>query len=454
MSCLVESKLNALRLQEILTYHGNIPSSFNFREARSRIEMSPIFQSFLTMPKGGNLHLHTFGHTQFLLENGTYRDDCFINLGAGSKKYPHGFFLYTSRPPGKEPGVDFQNVNQLRDQALDVDDFDQSLYAMLQFETPTPLVTDKEMWQTFNEKIHRTSSLTSYLPVFKSWLSYSFKKAFEDKVQHIEMRKQFSGIYDNNRTYAFEEILPIIYDTLAKFNAKYNATLTLQFIVPSGRGATVEDVFESMKSLVDLRENGWKDKLVGFDLVDHEDGLNPLIYYLDAFSAILQYSQNRRYDPLPFYFHAGESKWFNGEADLNLYDAILLNTTRIGHGFSLLHHPKLRTLVSSRKIAIEVSPTSNQLLRYVHDLRNHPAHVLLSEGVPMTLSTDDPDVFGYSTLAYEYYHVYTAWGVRLNTIKQLSMNGILYSSLSDHQKRLQLKTWGREWDAWIKTMLV
>lgn len=441
-------------MKEILDHHGSIPSSFNFRQARPSIEKSKIFQSFLKLPKGGNLHIHSFGHSLFALENGTYRDECYINMGKGTSEYIFGSFLYTTQPPPPSPGIDFKNVNQLRQQSSDISDFDQSIYSLLQFETPPSSIPDKEMWTVFNEKIRRTYTLLNYLPVFKSWLEYSFKKAYEDNLQHLELRKKVSGVYDlDGRVYSIEETLTFIYDMLDQFNRENNASLTLQFIFPSGRGAGVDQIINEMKEIVHLRESGWKDQIVGFDLVDHEDGLNPLIYYLEAFAFIKNYTHKNRFSPLPFYFHAGESTWFNGEADQNLYDAVLLNTTRIGHGFSLKHHPKLRDILTRRNIAIEVSPTSNQLLRFVEDMRNHPASVLLSEGVPVVITTDDPDIFGYDSLAFEYYHVFMSWGVRLNTVKQLSINGIQYSSLPPQEKRRQLAVWNERWGRWIKSML-
>lgn len=39
---------------------------------------------------------------------------------------------------------------------------------------------------------------------------------------------------------------------------------------------------------------------------------------------------------IPFIFHAGETLGDGSEADMNLYDAILLGTKRIGHGLGSL----------------------------------------------------------------------------------------------------------------------
>ena len=69
----------------------------------------------------------------------------------------------------------------------------------------------------------------------------------------------------------------------------------------------------------------------GFDLVGAENSLKPLIYYAEHLLRFRQRQKEEGVD-IPFIFHAGETFGDGTEADLNLYDAILLGTKRIGHG--------------------------------------------------------------------------------------------------------------------------
>jgi len=71
--------------------------------------------------------------------------------------------------------------------------------------------------------------------------------------------------------------------------------------------------------------------LPGFDLVGDENVLHPLMYYQEK----LLWFQTRQKEAgvdIPFILHAGETLGDGTEADMNLYDAILLGTKRIGHG--------------------------------------------------------------------------------------------------------------------------
>jgi adenosine deaminase CECR1 len=219
--------------------------------------------------------------------------------------------------------------------------------------------------------------------------------------------------------------------------------------------------------------------IIGFDLVGEEDRYHSLAYYLDDFFRIQQYTQSNGYPNLPFYFHAGETFW-NRKSHDNLYEAILLNTSRIGHGLALQYHPVLMQIVRSRKIAIEVAhsfvwiiylfvrrlklsvsfldlfqvcPISNQLLRFVSDLRNHPAVVYMTNGLPVAISNDDPHVFGYSGLSYDYYEAIISWNLTLRNIKQLAMNSLLFSGLEGNEKSQQLRDWTTRWKSWIEWVL-
>ena len=64
---------------------------------------------------------------------------------------------------------------------------------------------------------------------------------------------------------------------------------------------------------------------------------------------------------LRFFFHAGETDWIESQADFNVIDAILLNATRIGHGYSITKHPEALKIIKERDIPIEICPISNQV---------------------------------------------------------------------------------------------
>lgn len=79
----------------------------------------------------------------------------------------------------------------------------------------------------------------------------------------------------------------------------------------------------------------------------------------------------------------------------------LLGARRIGHGLTAAADPATLALLAERRVALEVCPTSYPPLGVVSDLAEIPIRALLAAGVPVTLGTDDPLLFG-TALADQY----------------------------------------------------
>lgn len=92
-------------------------------------------------------------------------------------------------------------------------------------------------------------------------------------------------------------------------------------------------------------------------MVNEEDYNEGIDYFLEQILT----TQQRCNGKFQVLFHAGES---NNRGNKELYDAILMGSKRIGHGFSLAKHPKLIELVKEKNLCIECCPISNFVLGY------------------------------------------------------------------------------------------
>jgi adenosine deaminase len=95
--------------------------------------------------------------------------------------------------------------------------------------------------------------------------------------------------------------------------------------------------------------------------------------------------------------HAGEAA-----GSESVWGAIrALEVDRIGHGTRAVEDPALVEYLAARKIPLELCVLSNVRTRVVPEVARHPVRTYFQRGIPLSINTDDPTLFGNS-LAEEY----------------------------------------------------
>jgi adenosine deaminase/aminodeoxyfutalosine deaminase len=118
--------------------------------------------------------------------------------------------------------------------------------------------------------------------------------------------------------------------------------------------------------------------------------------------------------------HAGESM-----GPESVWAALELGAERIGHGIAAAEDPSLMRELRERDIPLEICITSNLVTGVVKRLEDHPVRRLFDAGVPLTLNTDDPAMFG-CTLAGEYALAARCFGFSEAELRGIAQNGFHY----------------------------
>jgi len=131
----------------------------------------------------------------------------------------------------------------------------------------------------------------------------------------------------------------------------------------------------------------------GFDLVGEESKGRPLKDFVPQFLKFKQNCHRAKVD-IPFLFHCGETLDIGTDTDGNLFEALLLGSKRIGHGFALSRHPYVMEQMKKRNVCVEVCPISNEILGLTPRISGHAVFDLLAHNVHCTISTDNGTLFG------------------------------------------------------------
>jgi adenosine deaminase CECR1 len=435
--------LVGLRDQVLSSYKKKdaFPPVQGFLAAKAAIESTGLLQLLRRMPKGGVLHIHTLsaGRASWVVENAASRPDCYVYWGDDGGEHLKGqlgFYLRGSQPAG------FRPVREVRGE---VADFDRQLLDLVTLGADDAGAPDVR--KRFTDVLRRLRGFLRYRPVFMEYYREAFQTLLADNVQYVELRAGIGPLYDlNGNTWTPEESVDLfqkIRDEVRVTHPEFDLKLILAYYREESRAS----VWDNLQQAVKLR-TAYPNFVVGFDLAGEDGTGRTALYYLDDWLRLRTLEANGV--SLPLYFHDGEDDWPDDE---NLYDAYLLRCRRIGHGFSLFRSPRLEQATTEANIPLEVCPLGSQILGLAPDLRNHPAGGYLRRGVPCVIGSDDPGVFGYEGLSYDFWAAMVAWKLDLRALKKLAINSIDYSAMNPQEKENVMSAWNKRWSTFIGLVL-
>ncbi len=126
--------------------------------------------------------------------------------------------------------------------------------------------------------------------------------------------------------------------------------------------------------------------------------------------------------------HAGESA-----GPESIWGALNLGAERIGHGLTAAQDPELIEELAQRQVPIEICLTSNLKTGCCLQLHDHSVRKYFDQGLMITLSSDDPAMFG-TTLNREYELAQSEFGFTDEHLRELARNSFEASFLPPEKK--------------------
>ncbi|KAH7038925.1 cat eye syndrome critical region protein 1 [Macrophomina phaseolina] len=323
------------------------------------------------------------------------------------------------------------------------------------------------IWARFNQATRCFKGILNFESAYRWYVKEAMRNMVKNGVMYAELRPMLMDKTipsdDGLRQIDLEGQMKIVENVIVEYQNELQSKGELsklpwgiKIIYCTPRSIPKQKMQSELEDCIRLKIK-FPELICGFDLVGAEDRPNPIGFYREELLSFVQTCKELGIN-IPFMFHAGETLLDTGGTkepeNSNLYESVLLNAKRVGHGFALTKHPKLIKRFQDLNICIELCPISNELLHLCRNVKEHPYPEILAAGIPCTVNADNPALFG-ADMNHEFYQVMVGTPtMSIHGWRQLAKWSIEHSCLKHEEIEDGLRFFGERWESfceWVVT---
>ena len=441
-----------------------------FNLAKDRMESSKLWQIVRKMPKGALLHCHieAMGDLDWLIEEAFSTEGICIAadvpLDSPTSLQNSPFIFRHVKSPSAAESQSIWTSSYVANESIPVNVAatafpDGGKEGFIRWLKSRVTITRQEsldqhlgpnaVWRKFTSCFGILASLQHYEPIFRKFIRNMLQGLLADGVGWVDIRSvfvvPFTRAGEEKPDEDYVNMLQALQEEIDAFKKSEEGARFwgARLIWTTIRSFDTKTIANDMLECIAMKQE-FPDLIAGYDLVGQEDlgrslaELTPELFWFKKQCAQAGVD-------LPFFFHAGETLGDGDSVDENLFDAVLLGTRRIGHGFSAYKHPLLIDMIKDKKILIESCPVSNEVLRLTGSIASHPLPALLARGVSCSLCNDDPTVLGHGLtgMSHDFWQALQGWeNLGLGGLASLAENSVRWAAFEDSS--------AKEWSQDIK----
>jgi len=274
------------------------------------------------------------------------------------------------------------------------------------------LLKEKFMYRNFNHFLETWLWKNTFIREYEDFTFLSdavFKDLGKQNIKYAEI---FISPSEFRSTLEIQKIVEAISKSI-----NVNPEICVSLIVDLVRNLGSENAMKTLYEINEVKDMG----IIGIGLGGAEKEYPP-----ELFTDVFEKARNLGFKTTA---HAGEAA-----GPQSIWGAIKnLKVDRIGHGTRAIEDPELLNYLADNQIPVELCPLSNLRTKVIDSIEEHPVRTFIDMGIPVSINTDDPKMFGNS-LAEEYQALKDNFNFSDDDIYKIIRNSIHTTWLEENEK--------------------